>query len=76
MLKREERARLAALLHRDKAVIDDACEAAVVRELTRVAEEYFELDGRPVLSLREEKGGSTVTVSFRITRVKNFTTLA
>ena len=44
-------------------------------EFARIAAEFFELDGDITFSMREEKGKSFVNISFRITRVKNFTTL-
>ncbi len=74
-MKEEERKRIDDILHRDKAIISDAVEAAAVRDFARVAAEYFELDGDITFSMREEKGKSYVSVNFRITRVKNFTTL-
>ena len=75
-MKEEELRRLEDLLRRDKAVISEECEAAAVRDFAHVAQEYFDLDGRVSFSLREEKGGSVVTLTFRIPRVKNFTVLA
>ena len=75
-MKEEELRRLEDLLRRDKAVISEECEAAAGRDFAHVAQEYFDLDGRVSFSLREEKGGSVVTLTFRITRVKNFTVLA
>ncbi len=74
-MKDDELRRLEDLLRRDKAVISDEVEAAAVRDFARVAQEYFDLDGRVSFSLREEKGGGLVTLTFRITRVKNFTVL-
>ena len=74
-MKAEEKKRIDDLLHRDKAIITDAVEAAAVREFARIAAEFFELDGDITFSMREEKGKSFVSISFRITRVKNFTTL-
>lgn len=74
-MKEEEKKRIGELLHRDKTVISDAVEAAVVRDFARVAGEYFELDGGITFSMREDKGASCVSISFRATRVKNFTTL-
>lgn len=74
-MKEEELRRLEDLLRRDKAVISEECEAAAVRDFAHVAQEYFDLDGRVSFSLREEKVGSVVTLTFRITRVKNFTVL-
>ena len=73
--RREERARIDEMLHRDKAVITDAVEAAAVRDFARTASEYFELDGGITFSMREEKGKSEVCITFRINRVKNFSTL-
>ena len=74
-MKEEEKRRIGAMLHRDKAVITDEAEAAAVRDFARVAAEYFELEGGVAFSMREEKGKSVVTLSFRVSRVKNFTTL-
>lgn len=74
-MKAEEKKRIDDLLHRDKAIITDAVEAAAVREFARIAAEFFELDGDITFSMREEKGKSIVSINFRITRVKNFTTL-
>ena len=74
-MKAEEKKRIDDLLHRDKAIITDAVEAAAVREFARISAEFFELDGDITFSMREEKGKSFVSINFRITRVKNFTTL-
>ena len=75
-MREEEFRRLEDLLRRDKAMISEECEAAAVRDFAHVAQEYFDLDGRVEFSLREEKGGGVVTISFRIVRVKNFTVLS
>ena len=75
-MKEEELRRLENLLRRDKAVISEDCEAAAVRDFAHVAQEYFDLDGRVSFSLQEEKNGALVTLTFRITRVKNFTVLS
>ncbi len=75
-MREEELRRLEDLLRRDKAMISEECEAAAVRDFAHVAQEYFDLDGRVEFSLREEKGGGVVTISFRIVRVKNFTVLS
>ncbi len=74
-MKQEELRRLEDLLRRDKALISEQCEAAAVRDFAHVAQEYFDLDGRVSFSLCEEKNGAFVTLTFRITRVKNFTVL-
>ena len=70
-----DKERLESILRHDKAIISEACEAAAVRDFAHVAEEYFELDGELTFSVREERGKSLVTLSFRVNRVKNFTQL-
>ncbi|HIZ23971.1 MAG TPA: hypothetical protein H9812_00625 [Candidatus Gallimonas intestinigallinarum] len=70
-----DKERLESILRHDKAIISEACEAAAVRDFAHVAEEYFELDGELAFSVREERGKSLVTLSFRVNRVKNFTQL-
>ena len=71
----KDKERLENLLRRDKAVISEECEEAAVRDFAHVAEEYFELDGEMGFSVREDRGKTLVTVSFRVTRVNNFTRL-
>ena len=71
----KDKERLENLLRRDKAVISEECEEAAVRDFAHVAEEYFERDGEMGFSVREDRGKTLVTVSFRVTRVKNFTRL-
>ena len=71
----KDKERLENLLRRDKAVIGEECEEAAVRDFAHVAEEYFELDGEMGFSVREDRGKTLVTVSFRVSRVKNFTRL-
>ena len=70
-----DKERLESILRHDKAIISEACEAAAVRDFAHVAEEYFELDGELAFSVREERGKSLVTLSFRVNCVKNFTQL-
>ena len=70
-----DKERLESILRHDKAIISEACEAAAVRDFAHVAEGYFELDGELAFSVREERGKSLVTLSFRVNRVKNFTQL-
>ena len=71
----KDKERLESILRHDKAIISEACEAAAVRDFAHAAEEYFELDGELAFSVREERGKSLVTLSFRVNRVKNFTQL-
>ena len=70
-----DKERLECILRQDKAVISEACEAAAVRDFAHVAEEYFELDGELAFAVREERGKTAVTITFRVLRVKNFTQL-
>ena len=70
-----DKERLESILRHDKAIISEACEAVAARDFAHVAEEYFELDGELAFSVREERGKSLVTLSFRVNRVKNFTQL-
>ena len=74
-MKAEERQRLSQLLKQDKEEMNDESRAAAMRDFKRVAEEYFELEGGVALTMGRDKNGFTVSVSFRASRVKNFTTL-
>lgn len=75
MPKRDDtRNRLKAMLNEEREELNEATRAAAVADFTRIAEEYF--DARDLsLSLKRGKNATDVTVSFRATRAKNFTTL-
>lgn len=62
------------MLSEDREEITEATKAAVQSEFTRIAKEYFETDD-VALSLKHGKNGTDVAVTFRASRVKNFTTL-
>lgn len=74
-MKEPERKRLARMLEQDKAEMNDASRRAAIADFKRVAEEYFETDGGFLLTTRQGKQGREAIFTFRITRVKNFTTL-
>lgn len=72
---RDDRARLARLLELDKSEMNEASRQAALADFKRVAEEYFETDGGFVLTTRRSGRGTEAVLTFRIVRVKNFTTL-
>lgn len=75
MQKREyTKNRLKAMLSEEREELNEATRAAAIADFTRIAEEYFEAKDLS-LSLKKAKNGTDVTVSFRATRAKNFTTL-
>lgn len=74
-MKREAtKIRLRKMLSDDKEEINDATRAAALADFTHLAKEYFETDN-VALNIKKGKSGTDVTVSFRATHVKNFTTL-
>lgn len=66
--------RLNRMLNEDREDMNDATKAAAQADFTRLAKEYFETEG-VTLSMKRGKGGTDVTVYFKASRVKNFTTL-
>ncbi len=74
-MKREAtKLRLKKMLNDDKEDINEATRAAVLSEFTHIAKEYFDTDN-VTLSIKKGKAATDVNVSFKATRVKNFTTL-
>lgn len=74
-MKRETtKQRLNKILTEDREEMNEATREAATAEFTRVAREYFETDD-VTMTMKRGKGGTDVTVSFRATRVKNFTIL-
>lgn len=74
-MKREAtKLRLKKMLNDDKEEINDATRAAVLADFTHIAKEYFDTD-TVNLNIKKGKSGTDVSLSFRASRVKNFTTL-
>ncbi len=74
-MKREAtKLRLNKMLNDDKEEINEATRAAALSDFTHIAKEYFDTEN-VTLNIKKGKNGSDVTVSFRASRVKNFTTL-
>ena len=74
-MKREAKERLCRMLEADKEELNEESRAAALCDFTRVAKEYFETDGDLSLQAVRVKGGTEVKISFRATRVKNFSAL-
>lgn len=74
MKKEMTKLRLNKMLNDDKEEINEATRAAVLAEFTRVAKEYFDTQN-VVLNIKRGKSCTDVALSFKATRVKNFTVL-
>ena len=74
-MKEQERVRINRMLELDKEELNSASRAAALRDFTRVSNEYFETEGSPSLQVVRDKRGFFVQLTFRATRVKNFTVL-
>lgn len=74
MKSKTTKERLNRLITEDREEINDQTRAAVLYEFTRVAREYFDTDNVE-MNLKRNKTCTEVSVSFRATRVKNFSTL-
>ncbi len=68
------RQRLEKILTEEKEEMNEPTRAAALAEFTRVAREYFEI-GNVEMKMERGKSGTEVSVTFRATRMKNFTVL-
>lgn len=75
MRETNTRARLQRMLDEDKEEINGETRAAAKKEFERIAAEFFEPEGETDFTVKRGKSGFEVTVSFRASRVKNFTSL-
>ena len=74
-MKREiTKLRLKQMLSDDKEEINDATRAAALADFTHIAKEYLDTNNVS-LNIKKGKGCTDVTVSFRASHVKNFSTL-
>lgn len=74
-MREDPKARLSRLLETDKAEITSDCARAAKRELMRVAAEFFETQDPCAITVKRNKNGYEVTLTFHATRIKNFTAL-
>ena len=56
----------------DKSAMSEECRAVALRDLTRVALEYFDLKTPLELKIESEAGEYAVSVTFKADRVKTF----
>lgn len=75
MKEKESKSRLEQMLERDKEEMNEESRLAALADLERVAGEYFDVDGKPNLTVKRVKGAYEVNLSFRAVRVKNFSVL-
>ena len=75
MREKESKLRLEQMLNRDKEEMNEASRQAALSDLMRVAGEYFDVDGKGLLSVKRVKGKYQITLSFQAVRVKNFSIL-
>ena len=75
MREKLSKRRLELLLAQDKENMSEASRRAALAELIRVADEYFDVVGNPVLTVNRVKGSYEVNLSFHAARVKNFSVL-
>lgn len=66
--------RLNKILIEDREEMNEPTRNAALADFAKVAREYFETDGVD-LNMKHGKNGTDVFISFRATRVKNFSVL-
>ena len=74
-MREEGHKRITRLLEQDKEEMNDESRKASLRDFRYVAQEYFELEGEPSLTVTRQRRGFDVTLTFHALRVKNFTVI-
>ena len=74
MKKETTKIRLKQMLSDDREEMNDATKAAALADFTHIAKEYFETDN-VAMNVKKGKSSTDVSVTFKATRVKNFTSL-
>ncbi len=72
MRRETTKQRIDKLINEDCEEMNEATRAAAIAEFSRVAHEYFETDD-VAFNMKKLKNGTDVSVTFRATRIKNFT---
>ncbi len=74
-MKEEDRLRLSRLMEQDREGLNKESKEEALKHFLRVAEEFFELDGKMDFDIVKERHGFDVTVHFKAARAKNFTAI-
>ena len=74
-MKEEQRVRVSRLIDGDRREMNEESAQAAKKELERIAEEFFETDGKSTLTVERGKRDFFVTFTFSAKRVKNFSAL-
>jgi hypothetical protein len=62
--------RVSELLGADKAAMDAETKALLLRDLTRIAGEYFDLATVPLVKIENEDGAYFVSLEFKAERIR------
>ena len=73
MKKREnELMRIETVINNDRLKLKDEFSKLLERDLTSLLQEYFYLDGAPIIGIEKSGKGFNVSITFFCSQIKNF----
>ena len=67
--------RINSVIQADKSVLSEACKALVLQDLAEKLDEYFDLNGLPIMDIHCQNGTYYVCLNFQAERIKKFNVL-
>ena len=74
-MKTTEYARIHNVIQADKSVMSEGCKALVLKDFAEKFQEYFDVNGLPIMEIVCKNGTYHVHVGFEAERIKKFNVL-
>ena len=73
--KSEAFTRINSVIQADKSILSEGCKALVLQDLSEKLDEYFDLNGLPVMDMYCQNGTYYISLNFQAERIKKFNVL-
>jgi hypothetical protein len=73
--KSEAFTRINSVIQADKSIISEGCKALVLQDLAEKLDEYFDLNGLPIMDIHCQNGTYYISLNFQAERIKKFNVL-
>ena len=73
--KSEAFTRINSVIQADKSILSEGCKALVLQDLSEKLDEYFDLNGLPIMDIHCQNGTYYISLNFQAERIKKFNVL-
>ena len=73
--KSEAFTRINSVIQADKSILSEGCKALVLQDLAEKLDEYFDLNGLPIMDIHCQNGTYYISLNFQAECIKKFNVL-